>query len=185
MPKELNLRTVAKRFKRKLSKIKVFIADVDGVLTDGRIFWSGSEVGFNRAFHALDGYGMKILQKAGLKVGIITGGDSLSVKVRSDYLKLDYVFIGNEDKRPALKKILDDGYSLEEILFIGDDLFDLPVLKKVGFSVTVPKASLELKEIVDYVTSRQGGDACVREVIDILRYAQNIFPSLPEFEDLD
>lgn len=182
MAKESDLRKIAESFKKKLSKIKVFMTDVDGILTDGRIFWFGNEIGFNRSFHALDGYGMKILQQAGLKVGIISGGDSLSVKVRSEYLHLDYMFVGNEDKLVALKSIVQDGYSLDEILYVGDDLFDLPVLKKVGFSVTVPKASLEVQESVDYITQREGGDACVREVIDILRYAQGIYPVLPEYE---
>ncbi|MCK5074544.1 MAG: HAD hydrolase family protein [Bacteriovoracaceae bacterium] len=178
-----DFREISRKFQDKLKKIKVFLADVDGILTDGRIFWAGPEVGFNRAFHALDGYGMKMLQRAGLKVGIISGGDSKSVKVRSDYLKLDYVFIGNEDKREALLTVMKDGFKPEEVCFMGDEFFDLPVLKKAGFSATVPKASPEIREAVDYVTQREGGDACVREVIDILRFAQGIVPDILEFEE--
>lgn len=178
---QIDYRKIARGFKNKLEKIKVFLADVDGVLTNGEIYWSGAEVGFNRAFHAHDGYGMKILQRAGIKVGIITGGNSLGVKKRAEYLELDYAFIGNEDKRESFKQILQDGYKEEEILYIGDEFFDLPILKRAGFSATVPAASMEIKEVVDYVTLRHGGDGAVREVVDLVRYVQGIVPEVPDF----
>ena len=81
MPK-IDLRERAKNFEDKLAKIKIALFDVDGICTDGKIYWAGEEVGFNRQFHTHDGYGMKILMRAGLKVGIITGGDSTGVKNR-------------------------------------------------------------------------------------------------------
>ena len=152
---------------------------MDGILTDGRIYWGGEEVGYNRFFHVHDGYGIKILRAAGVKVGVITGGDSRGVIERFNLLGLDYFFFGNEDKREALATILEDAkVSKDEVLYMGDEFFDLPILKQVGFAATVPNASHEIKEVVDYVTQRESGKGCVREVIDMLRSVQNIVPAI-------
>ncbi len=175
----MNLKEIAKKHSDKLKKIKVLLFDVDGILTNGIIYWSGEEVGFNRFFHAHDGYGIKMMRKAGLKVGIITGGNSVGVKQRFDELGVDYLFMGNEDKRAALDSIQEnEKVTDEECLYMGDEFFDLPLLKRVGFSATVPEASLEIQEEVDYVSIRKGGEGCVREVVDLLRYAQNIVPKI-------
>ncbi|MBT5093835.1 MAG: hypothetical protein HOM21_06320, partial [Halobacteriovoraceae bacterium] len=132
-----DFRKIAEHYKEKLCKIKVCAFDLDGVLTAGDLQYQGQEMQWNRTFHALDGYGFKILMKAGLKVGIITGGDSQSVIERFEKnLTVDFVYRGNEDKREGFKKILDMGYSPEEILYMGDEFFDLPLLKAAGFSVT-------------------------------------------------
>lgn len=176
----LNLPEIAKQYTDKLKKIKVCLFDVDGILTDGRIYWSGEECGFNRYFHCQDGYGLKMLMRAGLKVGVISGGDSLGVKKRfEENLKLDYVYLGNEDKRAAYDEILKKaGVTEEETLYMGDEFFDLPILKRAGFSATVPNTSFEVREAVDYVTRRDGGTGCVREVIDLLRHVQGIVPEI-------
>lgn len=177
-----SLKVTADKFKDKLSKIKVCIFDIDGILTDGKISWEGDDVGFNRTTHALDGHGLKMLMEAGLKVGVISGGDSKGVRKRFiDNLKLSFTYFGNEDKRNAYKEILAMGYKDENILYMGDEFIDLPMLKRAGFSATVPNASLEIQEAVDYITHRQAGDACAREVIDILRYAQNLPVTVLEF----
>ena len=120
--------------------------------------------------------------KAGLKVGVITGGNSVSVEKRTSQLGLDFVYAGNEDKREAFKDVL-KRYNVEadEVLYMGDELFDLPLLKKAGFSATVPNTSDEVKELVDYVTTRESGRGCAREVIDLVRYAQGIVPIHEEF----
>ncbi len=178
----LDLREVSKNFSDQLSKIKVALFDVDGILTNGLISWDGDPVGFNRSTHTQDGYGLKILMQAGIKVGVISGGQSVGVVKRfKENLDLDYVFLGNEDKRAAYLKILDKGHKDEEILYMGDEFFDLPLLKRAGFSATVPNASFEIRDIVDYVTVRPSGQACVREVIDLIRYAQGIVPKIEEF----
>ena len=177
-----DLRAQAQIHQDKLRQIKVFLTDVDGVLTDGMIHYDGHEVGFNRSFNALDGYGFKLLKMAGIKTGFISGGKSISLNKRAEYLGLDYFFIGNEDKRHAFNSVLKDGYQFQEILYIGDDLFDLPLLKKAGFSATVNGAPLELVETVDYITLKKGGDGAVREVIDLLRYARNFEPEIPDFD---
>ncbi|RLA61377.1 MAG: hypothetical protein DRQ88_06650 [Epsilonproteobacteria bacterium] len=178
----LDLREISKRYHEKLSKIKVALFDVDGILTNGLISWDGEPVGFNRSTHTQDGYGLKVLMQAGIKVGVISGGQSLGVVKRfEENLNLDYVFLGNEDKRDAYLKVLDKGHSDDEILYMGDEFFDLPLLKRAGFSATVPNASFEIREVVDYVTIRPSGQACVREVIDLIRYAQGIVPKIKEF----
>ncbi|WP_127714457.1 HAD family hydrolase [Halobacteriovorax sp. HLS] len=173
-----DLREVAKKFQAKLDKIKVVAFDVDGILTDGRVWYSGDEMGWNRFTDTSDGYGLKMLKNFGFKVGVITGGDSLSVIKRfKENLKLDFVYYGNEDKREGFQKLLDQGYKAEEVLFMGDEFFDLPLLMASGFSATVPNTSEEIKDRVDYVTSTPA-PGCVREVIDIIRYSRNLYPDI-------
>jgi 3-deoxy-D-manno-octulosonate 8-phosphate phosphatase (KDO 8-P phosphatase) len=176
-----DLRQQAISFKEKLSKIKVFACDVDGILTDGRIFYQDHTIGFNRYFHAHDGYGLKILQKAGIKVGVISGGTSVGLVQRVDNLKLDFSFLGNEDKRQAYLEIMSWGHKDEEILYMGDEFFDLPLLERCGFSATVPSSSYEIQEAVDYVTGKESGQGAVREVVDLVRYAQGIIPEIQGF----
>jgi len=174
-----DLRIESSKFSNKLLKIKVALFDVDGILTDSKVYWDGEERGFNRSFNTYDGYGIKMLQAAGLKVGIITGGDSLGVKKRFEGLGVDYLKMGTIDKRKGFKEVMEDcGFDNSEALYMGDEFFDLPILTKVGFSATAPHASHEIIESVDYVTEREAGDGCVREVIDMLRYAQGIAPKI-------
>lgn len=167
-----DLQEIALHFQEKLSKIKVAAFDVDGVLTNGQLIWMGEEVGWNRFFHTSDGYGLKLLMRNGIKTGIISGGDSKGLMERVSNLKLDFAYYGNEDKTGALNELVNEGYKLEEILYMGDEFFDIPLLERVGFAASVPQASIEVRDIVDFVTRRQAGMGAVREVIDILRYAQ-------------
>jgi 3-deoxy-D-manno-octulosonate 8-phosphate phosphatase (KDO 8-P phosphatase) len=171
----MSLRDVANKFSFKLRKIKVVCFDLDGILTDAHVWWESEEVGFNRNFNIYDGYGMKLLMKAGLKVGVITGGNSLSVTKRTEQLGVDFCYAGNEDKRAAFLDLLERyQVTAEEVLYMGDELFDMPLLRKAGFSATVPNTCEEVKEICDYVTIRESGKGCAREVIDLVRYAQGI-----------
>lgn len=178
----MNLREVAKKFESKLKKIKVVALDLDGILTDAHVWWASEEVGFNRTFNIYDGYGMKLLMSHGIKVGVITGGDSVSVQKRVGQLGLDFLHGGNEDKREAFKALLKQ-YNVDasEVLYMGDELFDIPLLRKAGFSATVPNTSDEVKSQVDYVTLRESGKGCAREVIDLLRYAQGIESKVEDF----
>lgn len=128
-------------------------------------------------FNIKDGYGLKLLMKAGIQVGIISGGESVDVRRRAEFLKVQHVFLGDEDKVKALDKIVAaTGFKLEELAFVGDDLFDIPVLEKVGFSATVPHAVDPVKERVHYITSEQGGFGAVREIADAIRKAQGHGP---------
>jgi len=178
-----DLRKISQTFADKLKKIKVCAFDVDGVLTDGQIWWASEEVGWNRRYNIRDGYGLKLLQRAGYKVGIISGGNSSSLRKRfKENLGLDFIYQGSEDKRGAFLEIMSNGYSAEEILYMGDEHFDIPLLKKAGFSATVPEACIEVKEVVDYVTESSGGRGAAREVVDLLRFACDIYPEVPDFE---
>lgn len=160
------------KFKKTLKKIRMLLLDVDGVLTDGRIFWLENQ-GWTRFFHIKDGYGLKLLMKSGVQVGIISGGDSKDVRIRAEFLKLTHVFLGDENKLVALEKIMKaTGLKTEEIAFVGDELFDIPLLKKVGFSATVPHAVKEVKKSVHYITESEGGSGAVREIADAIRFAQ-------------
>lgn len=178
----MSLKVTSKKFEDKLKKIKVACFDLDGILTDSHVWWASEEVGFNRTFCIYDGYGMKLLMKAGIKVGVITGGNSVSVIKRTEQLGLDFCYAGNEDKRAAFLDVMKRyNVQADEILYMGDELFDIPLLKKAGFAATVPNACEEVREIVDYVTIKECGKGCAREVIDLVRYAQNIVPDHGDF----
>jgi 3-deoxy-D-manno-octulosonate 8-phosphate phosphatase (KDO 8-P phosphatase) len=117
--------------------------------------------------------------KCGVQVAVISGGDSRDVRTRMEFLKISHVFLGDEDKLKALEKIRDAtqlGY--EQMAFMGDDLFDIPVLERVGFSATVPHAVDPVKARVHYVTDTPGGWGAVREVADAIRRAQGLGPYL-------
>ncbi len=178
-----DLRSLAQTHSQKLKRIKVALFDVDGIMTDGLVQFQGGEVVYNRSFHTRDAYGLKILKAAGIKTGIITGGSSIVIeRWFQDYADVDYLFKGNEDKRDAYLQVLKDGFRDEEILYMGDEFIDWPLLKRAGFSATVPEAGTEFLEMVDYVTHEAGGRGAAREVIDMLRYAQGIIPKVPLFD---
>ncbi len=162
----------------RLKKIKLFILDVDGVMTDGRVFWL-EEHGWTRHFHVKDGYGLKLLMKNGIQCAVISGGDSKDVRTRMEFLKIAHIFLGDEDKLTALNKIIaSTGLPTEQMAFMGDELFDIPVMEKVGFSATVPHAVDPVKARAHYVTETPGGWGAVREVADAIRKAQGLGPYL-------
>jgi len=174
-PQPLPLKEIAQQFKKKLEKIKLFISDVDGVLTNSEIFWIGGEAGWARKFNTQDGYGLKILKRNGVQVAILSGGDSKGLVERINNLQIDLYELGDENKSHGFNSIVKKtGLALEQILYVGDEFFDLPILEQVGFSATPPHSSIEIQEAVDYVTFREGGKGCVRELVDLVCYAQNI-----------
>jgi len=151
-----------------LSQIKLLLLDVDGVLTDGRILYD-DQGGEQKAFDVKDGHGLKLLQRAGFDVGIITGRQSAIVSRRAEELGIRLVYQGAKDKRVPFVEILDIlGLEPQQVAYVGDDLVDLPILLKVGFSVTVADALDEVKCQVDLVTKRPGGRGAVREICDYL-----------------
>ncbi len=173
MDKDLGL---PKPLFEKLKKIRMLILDVDGVLTDGRIWWIEG-TGWTRSFHVKDGYGLKLLMNAGIDIAFVSGGDSKSVRERAKFLGVKHVYLGDENKIVALDKIMKDtGLDYEQLAYIGDELFDIPVLKAVGFSATVPHAVTEVKEVVHYVTQEAAGLGAVREVSDFIRKATSVRP---------
>lgn len=151
-----------------LKNIKLLLLDVDGVLTDGRITYNsdGTET---KSFDVKDGHGLKMLQRAGINVGIITGRKSSVVERRAQELGINILYQGALDKLAPFQEILKK-YSVreDEIAYVGVDIVDLPILQRVGFSATVADALPEVKARVDYITERAGGKAAVREICDLI-----------------
>lgn len=154
------------------AKVKLLVLDVDGVLTDGKLYFSDQGDAM-KAFSTLDGHGIKLVQEFGIKVVIITGRQSDIVLKRAANLGIDKVVQGREDKLPALDALLKE-YQLshEECAYVGDDWPDLPCICRAGLGVTVPDAHPELKERAFCVTSYPGGKGAVRQVCDWLLQAQ-------------
>ncbi len=154
--------------RRRVERLKLLLMDVDGVLTDGRLFYTegGEKV---KVFNVHDGLGIKLLQRAGIKTGVISGRESEALKNRLSELGIEEVFMGRTEKNSVLEDIARrHGLSMEEIGFVGDDLVDIPVLKRVGFPVVARNAPPPLKEYAVYVTSSEGGKGAVREVCDLI-----------------
>jgi 3-deoxy-D-manno-octulosonate 8-phosphate phosphatase (KDO 8-P phosphatase) len=165
---------------QKLKSIKLLILDVDGVLTDGRVIYidSGEEI---KRFDAQDGHGLKLLMRSGIEVVLLTGRESKAVLHRARDLGIEDVYQKALNKIEVyesllIKKDLTD----KEVGFVGDDLVDIPVLKKVGFSAAVPGAVPEVKEIVDYITTHKGGEGAVREICELLLKAQDTWATVTE-----
>ncbi|MBN2645168.1 MAG: HAD family hydrolase [Desulfuromonadaceae bacterium] len=154
--------------KERIAAIRLLLLDVDGVMTDGRIIYDNQGVE-TKMFHVRDGHGLKLLQRAGVQVGIITGRESQVVIKRAQELGIEYLYQGAKNKLECYEDILRrTGLSDEQIAYVGDDLVDLPVLRRVGFAVAVADGVEEIRPYVDYVTSRCGGCGAVREVCDLL-----------------
>lgn len=151
-----------------LEKIRLLLLDVDGVMTDGRIIYDdrGGEI---KAFDVKDGHGIKLLQRAGIRVGIITGRQSPVVDHRASELGIELVYQGAKDKLvPFMDVLLKTGLTAEQVAYVGDDLPDLPILRRVGFAATVADGVAEIRPHVHYVTQCNGGRGAVREICDLL-----------------
>ena len=157
-----------KKIKALKHKIKMFIMDVDGTLTDGKIY-IGSHGEVFKAFNTKDGLGIKLLSGKGIIPVIITGRHSEIVMARARELGIEEVYQGVEDKLTAYRE-LTDKYKIidEEVAFIGDDLNDLPLINMVGLSFAVADAVRAVREKVDYVTEERGGEGAVREAIEVI-----------------
>ncbi|MEN0058805.1 MAG: HAD-IIIA family hydrolase [Bdellovibrio sp.] len=151
----------------KLKQIKMLVLDVDGVLTDTRMWFDGSE--WRRFFSVRDGVGIKRLIESGYKIAVITGSKAEDIRARVKSLGIHYFYEGALDKEPSFAQLQQDsGVKPFEMAYVGDDIFDIPLLERVGFKVTVPEAVEEVMESVDYVTRRPGGCGAVREVCDYI-----------------
>lgn len=156
----------------KAKKVKVLILDVDGVLTDARLVFDeqGREY---KAFHARDGHGIKMLRQSGTEVAVISGRQSAAVAFRLRQLGVEHVYQGQEDKLAAFEELLHKlGVKPEETAHIGDDLPDLPLLRRVGLAVAVRDAHAAVQQHADWVTELPGGAGSVREVCDFILQAQ-------------
>jgi 3-deoxy-D-manno-octulosonate 8-phosphate phosphatase (KDO 8-P phosphatase) len=162
--------------------IRLLLLDVDGVLTDGRLYFgnNGEEL---KAFNIQDGLGIRLLQRSGIEVGIITGRSSALVARRAEELGIKLVIQGREDKLAALEEVLRDdkenhSYKMQEIAFLGDDLPDLAVISRVGLGVEVADAHNFVAKHSHWQTSEKGGCGAVRELAELILQAQNTLDSI-------
>jgi 3-deoxy-D-manno-octulosonate 8-phosphate phosphatase (KDO 8-P phosphatase) len=164
--------STSKRVIEAAKRIKLLLVDVDGVLTDGRLYYgnNGEEL---KAFDIQDGLGIKLLQRGGVQVGIITGRVSTLLQRRADELGMEPVVQGREDKLTALNELLLNIHvEMHEIAFIGDDLPDLAVINRVGLGITVGNGNAAVAAKAKWQTSRCGGNGAVREAAEMILAAQ-------------
>ena len=156
-------------------KIKLIIFDVDGVLTDGGLYFfeDGSEV---KRFNSLDGHGIKMLKENGVEVAVISARNSKSVDYRMQNLGIEHFYQGQSNKIIAFNELLEKlSVSADEVAYVGDDVIDLPVMTKVGLPIAVANAHDLVKEHASLITKKNGGHGAVREVCDFILKAQSKF----------
>lgn len=166
------------KLKDKIQKVKVLILDVDGVLTDGKIIYSsfGHDI---KEFDVKDGFGITLLHRAGIRSVILSARSSRTIRKRAKDMHVDSIYENAHVKLDAYNKILKRyKLSCEETAFIGDDLVDLPVLSRVGFSACTACAVRHLKDKVDYVTTHEGGSGAVREIAEMILNVQGLWQSV-------
>jgi 3-deoxy-D-manno-octulosonate 8-phosphate phosphatase (KDO 8-P phosphatase) len=159
-------------------RIRVLLFDVDGVLTNGDITiipdgdGHGTEV---KSFSAHDGMGISIARMAGLKIGFVTKRQSQVVAIRARDLKIDHVYQGQSNKVAALEQVLrDESCTLDEVAYVGDDIIDLPVMRKVGFAIATANARPQVKAMAHWITPLRGGDGAGRDAIDFILSAKGV-----------
>jgi 3-deoxy-D-manno-octulosonate 8-phosphate phosphatase (KDO 8-P phosphatase) len=157
---------------RLLKKIRALILDVDGVLTDGGMYYGPGGEGLKR-FNVKDGMGLRLVLEAGIAVALISGENSEILRRRAEKLKIADIFVGVEDKLATMESFLaSKKIGADETAYVGDDVNDLPAMKKAALPVAVADAVPDVRKAAKWVTSRKGGDAAVREVCDALLSAR-------------
>jgi 3-deoxy-D-manno-octulosonate 8-phosphate phosphatase (KDO 8-P phosphatase) len=152
--------------------IRLVAFDVDGVMTDGGLYYSDSGEEFKR-FNSLDGHGLKMLRASGVEVAIITGRTSRCVEARARNLGIEHVYQGVEHKLEAMVELLDKlKLTRDAAAYMGDDVVDLGVMRHVGLAISVPESPQMVREHSDYVTQRGGGHGAVREACELIMSAQ-------------
>lgn len=149
-----------------MEKIKLIALDVDGVLTDGRLYF-GEQGEMAKAFHVFDGMGISLARKAGIAIAIITGRYSSMVQKRAEELHIDYIYQGIGNKQEVLLSLCKTmDITANEVAYVGDDINDLACIELVGFGACPSNACEEVKEVADYVCPVQGGHGAVRHIIE-------------------
>ena len=161
-----------------LARVHLLLMDVDGVLTDGGIIY-GDDAGQIKIFNVKDGFGLRLAMEAGIKVGIVTGRKSNALYHRCRDLNIQHLFDGVQDKAAILPEIVDQtGVAGANTAYMGDDLPDLPLMRKVGLSIAVADAHEIVRQNADWITSAPGGRGAVREVCEGLLAARGVWPEL-------
>jgi 3-deoxy-D-manno-octulosonate 8-phosphate phosphatase (KDO 8-P phosphatase) len=167
-----------KRALAKAKEIKLLLLDVDGVLTDGNLLYSGSGEE-SKAFNTQDGFGLRLLREAGVQVGVITARTSAVVARRATELKMHYIYQGIGNKNDAFKEILKaSGLKPYQIAYMGDDWLDLVLLQQVGLAVVPANGAREVKDIAHFITERTGGAGAVRDACDLIIEAKDLLMEL-------
>ena len=169
---------IDERIAARAEKLKLLLLDVDGVLTNGTLMFSG-EAEESKGFNTQDGFGLRLLQEAGVAVGVITARKSAAVTRRCESLKMRYIYQGDTNKLEAYNDIMKkSGLKPVEIGYMGDDWLDLVLLNRVGFAAAPANAVAEVIEVAHFVTSRQGGAGAVREICDLILKAKGLHQKL-------
>ena len=156
----------------KLERIRLLLLDVDGVMTDGSIVYGAGDQEIKR-FHVRDGLGIRLLMRAGIQVGVVTGRRSEALMHRCRNLGIGLIYAGVDDKAALLERIVvQTGVPAQNIAFVGDDLVDLPLMRKIGLSIAVADAHEIVKAQADLITSACGGAGAVREICEALLISQ-------------
>lgn len=156
----------------KLKGVKLFLTDVDGVITDGTVYMGGGME--TKRFHIRDGLGLKFLQRHGIKVGWVSRRPSDATQQRADDLKIDFLVQHQGGKIEGVETILrQTGLNWADICYVGDDIVDIGVMKRAGLSVAVGDGVTEAKAAADYVTKAHGGNGAIREITEMILKAQN------------
>ncbi len=159
--------------RERAAKIRLLVFDVDGVLTDGALFL-GDDGQEYKAFHSRDGHGMKMLQRNGVELAIITGRTSRVVALRMESLGIGHVYQGQLDKLPAYETLKEKlGLSSEQVAYMGDDVVDLPIMRRAGLAIAVNDAHPLVLDNAHWRTARPGGRGAAREACEMLMQTQN------------
>lgn len=163
---------------QRAEKIRLLIFDVDGVLTDGRLYFDDNGIE-SKAFHSRDGHGIKMLHDGGVEMAIITGRQSNTVKYRMENLGISLVHQGQRDKRPAYQSLLAQlDLAAEQVAYMGDDVVDLPVMTQVGLAIATADAHAMVLERAHWVTEKNGGEGAARDACEMLLHAQGKLESM-------
>jgi 3-deoxy-D-manno-octulosonate 8-phosphate phosphatase (KDO 8-P phosphatase) len=169
---------------KRAANIKLVLMDVDGVLTDGTLYYfpgpDGKMVEF-KGFNTQDGLGFILLNDAGIKSGVISGRESPAVVERARILKITYVYQGHLEKEASYNEILKEAkVKDEQVAYIGDDFTDAPLMVRCGLSVAVANARQELRAMANFTTEAPGGDGAIREVVELILKSQNLWQGVLE-----
>jgi 3-deoxy-D-manno-octulosonate 8-phosphate phosphatase (KDO 8-P phosphatase) len=168
--------------RRRAARIRVLLMDVDGTLTDGHVLLLSQPDGSAleiKSFGAQDGLGLTLAATAGIRTGVITGRESAAMRRRAKEARIEFVYEACPVKIPVYEEILKiTGATDEEVAYVGDDLPDLPVMRRVGLAVAVGNAVAEVRSAAHFVTSRDGGEGAVREVVELILKSQGKWESL-------